>query len=258
MIELVDITHHYGVRPVLRGLSVEIRAGELVSVLGPNGMGKSTLLRVMAGIMPPLKGRVAIDGVVRRSTPEAELAIRRRVVYLPDHPWLPMSRTAREYLLAVGRLYGIGDDRLFEHVDRLLDLFNLVDQGNWAIKSLSSGQQKKAAICSALVAEAPIMLLDEPFAGGVDPAGILALKKVLHRLHAKQGATIVMATPSPELVEELSDRVLVLRDGEIVAFDSPAGLRALARCEGSLAEVLEVLVHSETLESLSRYFEERP
>ena len=98
MIRVVDVTHHYGVRPVLRRVNLEVQAGELVAVLGPNGMGKTTLLGIIAGVLWPLKGFVEIDGRRRRVSMEEELAIRRRLAYLPDHPWLPGSRTGREFL----------------------------------------------------------------------------------------------------------------------------------------------------------------
>src|SRR5205807_8115708 len=98
---------------------------------------------------------VEVNGLRRRSSVEAELAIRKTAVYLPDHPWLPANRTGREFLLSVGRLYDLDDDRLMDHVDRLLGLFELADKGEGPIRSYSNGQQKKLAVCSALVTEAP-------------------------------------------------------------------------------------------------------
>jgi ABC-type multidrug transport system ATPase subunit len=258
MIRALDITQHYGVRPVLREINLEIETGELVAILGPNGMGKSTLLSVLAGVLSPQRGQVEIDGLARRSSVENELAIRRRTAFLPDRPWLPKNRTGREFLLGVGRLYEIDDDRLFDHVDRLLQLFELAREGEWPIRSYSSGQQKKIALCSALVTAAPNLLLDEPFAGGLDPSGIFALKHVLRRLTESGQATVVMTTPVPELLEELATRIIVLREGRIVAFDTPAGLRRQTQCSGPLAEVLERLVHSRTIENLRHYFREPP
>lgn len=255
MIRVVDVTHHYGVRPVLRRVSLEVQTGELIAVLGPNGMGKTTLLGCIAGALWPLQGFVEIDGRRRRSSVEDELAIRRRTAYLPDHPWLPGLRTGREFLLAVGRLYDIDDGRLMDHVDRLLKVFDLQNEGDWPIQSFSNGQQKKIAICATLVTEAPILILDEPFSGGLDPSGILALKRILQHLSADRKVTVVMSTPVAELVEELAQRILVLRDGQVAAFDTADGLRRQTGCNGSMAEVLQQLIHPQTADNLRQYFE---
>jgi len=125
MIELINVTQHYGVRPVLKRINLRIESGELVVIVGPNGMGKSTLLGVIGGALQPQHGQVIIDGNQRRRSVEEELTIRRHAVYLPDQPWLPPQRTGREFLLSVGRLYDIEMDRLMEHVNRLLELSEL-------------------------------------------------------------------------------------------------------------------------------------
>ncbi len=225
--------------------------------MGPNGMGKSTLLSVMGGVLTPYKGYVEIDGLRRRHTVDDELAIRRQVVYLPSDPWLPKQRTGREFLMAVGRLYEIEYERLYDHVERLLALFHLTSQGDAPIGSYSSGQKKKAAVCAALVTEAPVMLLDEPFSGGLDASALLALKMVLQRLAARDDITAVVATPVPELVEEFAERIIVLKEGTVAAYDTPEGLRRTTGCSGRLEEVLERLVHPQTMEHIERYFEGR-
>ena len=153
MIRVVNLTQHYGVRPVLKNVSLEIPTGELVTILGPNGAGKSTLLAAMAGLLAPQEGYVEFDGVRRRSSPEGELAVRRQVAYLPDAPWLPLTRTGREFLMAVGGLYDRKPSHLMEHAERLLKLFNLTDQADWAMRSYSSGQHMKIALCGALITD---------------------------------------------------------------------------------------------------------
>lgn len=256
MIRIENVTQHYGVRPVLRRIDLTIEAGTLAAIIGPNGMGKSTLLGVMAGTLSPQSGTVTIDGLVRKSSVEAELAIRRTTVYLPDKPWLPKNRTGREYLIGVGRLYDIPDQELLEHIDRLLKVFELEREGDWPIRSYSAGQQKKIALSSALVTRARTYLLDEPFSGGLDPSGILALKHILRRLVDQDGATVAMTTPVPELLEELADSIIVLRQGQVIAHDSPNGLRRHCQCSGQLDEVIARLIHPRTLENLAEYFEE--
>ena len=253
MICVTSITQHYGVKPVLRDVNLTIQPGELVGILGPNGMGKTTLLSALAGVLKPQKGHVEIGGRRRRSSIDAERDIRREVVFLPDHPWLPRNRTGREFLLSVGRLYEIDENRLIDHVERLLNLFELDRLADSPIRTHSAGQQKKVAICSALITEVPILLLDEPFSGGLDPSGILALKRVLKRL-TDAGGTIVMSTPVPELVEELADRLIVLREGT-VAFDGTLEqMRQQTESTGSLGDMLEKLVFSQTLENIEQYF----
>ena len=258
MIEVVGVTQHYGVRPILREVSLRVAGGELVALMGPNRMGKSTLLGVMAGILSPQKGHVEIDGVRRRSSAEAELAIRRKVVYLPDQPWLPKERTGREFVLAVGKLYGIDDDRLMDHTQRLVELFHLDEQADAPIRSYSTGQRKKIALCGVLVTDAPVLLLDEPFSGGLDPSGLLALKRVLGRLAQRKDVTIVIATPVPELMEEIAHRMAILREGRIAAYDTADGLRQLTGCDGPLEEVLGRMLDPDTLDAIDRYFEGQP
>lgn len=254
MIKVHNLTHHYGLRPILRDVNLEIVTGELVVLLGPNGMGKTTLLGCLAGVLWPARGYVAFDGVKRGESVEAEKGIRRRIAYLPDTTWMPSARTGREFILSVGRLYGHDDLDLFDHADRLLAVFDLAEQGDSTIGSYSAGQRKKIALASALITKAPYLLLDEPFSGGLDPAGILALSTILKRLKGEGGTTIVMTTPVPELVDQLADRVAIIRQGELAAFDTPEGLRRLAASDGTFAEALQVLVFPETFENIRRYF----
>src|SRR3954466_9878074 len=130
MIEVVDVSHHYGLRPVLKHINLKVPNGKLVILMGANGVGKSTLLSIVAGLIGPAKGSVTINNLQRRSSEPAELQIRKQVAFLPDHPWLPEFMTPREWLLAIGRLYDLEADRLMDHIDRLLELFQLVDKGD--------------------------------------------------------------------------------------------------------------------------------
>src|ERR1700722_5836986 len=215
MIEAFNTTHHYSVKPVLQDVSLRVEKGEIVAIMGPNGMGKSTLVSVIAGVLWPQKGYVEIDDLQRRTSEHTELKIRERVADLAADPWVPRLRTGRNWAVSVGRLYGVDDDRLIPHVDRLLDVFNLLEQADQTIASYSSGQKKKVALCCALASEAPILLLDEPFAGGLDPSGILTLKRIMQHHRQKKDRTVIMATPVPELVAEIADRVAVINHGRI-------------------------------------------
>lgn len=256
MIELINVHQHYGVRPVLQDIHLTIQTGGFTAIVGPNGMGKTTLLSVIAGIHSPQRGDVRINGLLRRGSVEEELAIRRLVTFLPDRPWLPRNATGREFLFGVGKLYDIDETRVLQHMARLLTLFQLEREGDWPISSYSHGQRKKLAISATLITECPILLLDEPFGGGLDPAGILALKEVLKRLAKMPDRTIITTAPDPSLVEDLADRILVLREGRVAAFDTPAGLRTLTGDAGALTEVIGRLTFPEALDAVEHYFDQ--
>ena len=255
MIQVHELTHHYGLRPVLSDVNLQVETGELVVLLGPNGSGKTTLLGCVAGTTWPARGYVEFDGVRRREAVETERKLRQRIVYLPDDTWLSKLHTGREFLLAVGRLYDIDDFRLFDHADRLLNLFHLEDKGDSAIASYSTGQRKKIALASALITEAPYLLVDEHFSGGLDPAGIFALKTVLKRLAKEENVTVVMTTPVPELVEELAHRVGIIREGRLIAYASPAEIRQQAG-GATFDEALQRLLYPATTDVVAAYFDD--
>ena len=257
MIRVKNVWFHYGIRPILKEINLEIEQGELVVLIGPNGMGKTTLLGCIGGVLMPQRGHVSFGGIKRRESIESERELRRQVVYLPDDTWLPLQSTGREFLIAVGQLYGIDEFRLFDHADRLLRLFQLTDKEDTTIRGYSTGQRKKIALASALITEAPYLLLDEPFSGGLDPAGILAMKKVLQHLSEDEKVTIVLTTPVPELVEELADRVAIIRDGKLVACDTPEALKVLAE-KPTFEEAIQLLTFPDALADVEAYFEDSP
>lgn len=257
MIELINITHHYGIKPTLRNINLTVNTGELLCVMGPNGMGKSTLLSVTAGLLAPIKGQIKINGMVRRSSIETEKNIRRNSVYLPDMPWVPDMHTGREYLYAVGRLYEVDEDRLYDHVNRLLDVFDLNEKADSDIINYSTGQKKKIGICAGLITDVPIMILDEPFSGGLDSSALLALQQILKHLTQKKNTTIMMAVPVPELVESLADRIAIIKDGNILACDTAEQLKAQSHAD-NLGQALEHFIHPDGRKHIERYFQVHP
>jgi ABC-2 type transport system ATP-binding protein len=257
MIRVENLVQHYSVRLILRGVSFEAHKGEILVIMGPNGMGKSTLLGAIGGVLAPQDGFVEIGGLRRRSSEDNELIIRRQTFYLPDQAWIPPMKTGREWALAVARLWEVNELRALEHLDHLLQVFGMDRVADSVVGSYSTGQKKKIGLVCAFLTEAPVLLLDEPFSGGLDPSGLLATKSILQYLAKEKGFTIIVATPVPELVEEIADRIMILKNGRIAALDSMAGLKATAGAE-TLEEAYEKLTNPQTLENLQTYMQSRP
>jgi ABC-type multidrug transport system ATPase subunit len=254
VIRVVNVTQHYGIKPVLKDVSLEIPSGTRTAVIGPNGTGKTTLLSVIGGVLAPQYGYVEIDGMRRRSSIENELEIRKRAVFLPDRSFLPKNRTGREFLLGVGRVYEVEEERLLLHSQRLLELFDLSPLSEAPIRTYSAGQQKKIALSAALITDADILLLDEPFSGGLDPSGILAMRHVIQRLAQEQGRTIVLTSPVPELVAEVADRLVVIRNGVVAANGSIEEIRRQTGHQGSIESMLHQVIFPEASGKLDAYF----
>lgn len=255
MIEISGVFHHYGLRPILQDISFSVPAGQTLAIIGPNGMGKTTLLNIMAGVCSPAEGEVFINGFRRRSTVADEIAIRQQTMFLPAEPWFPPRVTGRNLVLGAGETWGVPPRRLFEHAERLLRLFQLDRIADSDVSGYSTGQKKKIGLCSALVSEASILLLDEPFSGGLDPAGLTAIKQILSHLTSRKDRTVVLTSPVPELVEEVADDVLILDEGRVLKHASVVDVIRDAEAR-NLDEALRKLIFPETEGELHDYFVE--
>ena len=256
-IEVDRLTQHYGSRPVLEEVSLTVRRGECVAVLGPNASGKTTLLETIGGLLHPMGGEVRIGGLVRRRTVDEELAIRNRCVYLPVDAWMPAGMTVRDFLIGGGRLYEMpfddDGDGLFARVEAVADLFHLSAVLDSPGSALSTGQGRKVQLAAALLPQSPTLVLDEPFSGGLDPAGIVALKSVLRHLTRDEGRTALFSIPVPELLDGLADRVIVLQGTGIGLDATPAEIMARSGRD-TLGEALTDVAFGDAGESVARYF----
>jgi ABC-type multidrug transport system ATPase subunit len=242
----------YFTRPILKNLELEVEAGSRVALIGPNGVGKTTLLSVIAGATAPLSGEVEIFAQRRRSSVETERLIRQQTFFLPDNAWLPNDYGVAEFLECVAKLYQVRPERIVEHVPQLLHLFGMESLASHSLETLSAGQRKKIALCSALVSEAPLLLLDEPFSGGLDPAGMMALESVLNTCTQGGKRTVIFSTPVPEVLETTADRIVILGDAGIRADYPVAEIKQLAGTR-RFSTALQELVFPETTERIQQY-----
>src|SRR5829696_324603 len=209
VLQLRGVAKTYGTLVAVDPLDLEIQPGECVALIGHNGSGKTTTLRLVAGLLEPSDGRVRVAG-----GDLAQERSRAALSFVPDSPLLYPDLTVREHLELVGLAHGVGDG-LDGRVAELLELFELTSRGDFLPGQLSRGMRQKAQLACALVRPFQLLLLDEPVVG-LDPPSQQALHRIL--VAAKQdGAAILLSTHQLAFAAGLADRAVVLHDGRMVA-----------------------------------------
>jgi ABC-2 type transport system ATP-binding protein len=199
-------TKSYGDLVALHPLDLRVTAGQLVALIGHNGSGKSTFLRLVAGLLDMTDGTIDVLG-----SPAGTSEARAVVSFLPDDPVLYDDLSVREHLAYVAALHGV--DLPEEDLDGLVDRVGLSHRADDLPSQFSRGLRQRTSIALGLVRPFELLLVDEPFVG-LDLGGRDALLDVFDELH-RDGATIVVATHDPSFVER-ADRCVALRDGEVV------------------------------------------
>ena len=237
--------HFSGVR-VVKDVDFTIRPGEVVGYLGPNGSGKTTTARMLAGLLEPSSGHVEYGGFDIRID---LVAFRRELGYIPEEPYLYPFLSGSEYLYLIGRLREIPEGLLKTKIDGFLELFGLTAAADQAIASYSKGMRQKIVISAALLHDPTVVLFDEPETG-LDVATTLMLRHLVRTL-ASRGKSILYSSHILEVVERVCDKVIVLHQGAVVADDSIASLRTLLS-RSSLEGVFSQLVIRQDPAQLAR------
>jgi ABC-type multidrug transport system ATPase subunit len=242
-IQVEAVTKTYGSMRALDKVSLDIEPGQVVALLGSNGAGKTTLLRCLSGIAAPTKGRFFYDKVEFHRD---RMDLRRRVGFLPDFPVFFGKMTVVRHLAMVLQLYGVDGGEREKRCLEMLRQFDLLALAELPCGRLSRGQAYKTALAALLAVDPEVLLLDEPFASGMDPHGIAALRTELQAA-VKRGHTVIYSTQILDLAERFSDRVCVIHRGEVRAFDTVADLRSrMGGPDGVLEELFRQLREEET------------
>jgi len=211
MIEVEDLTKWYGHTLALDRASFSVEEGQIVGFLGPNGAGKSTTLRILTGFMPPTDGQARVGG---RDVLTESLAVRRSIGYMPENVPLYPEMRVEEYLAFRAGLKDVPAGRRRAAVDRVVERCWLSDVRRRLIGQLSKGYRQRVGLAEALVADPPVLILDEPTIG-LDPAQIQATRNLIRSLGGKH--TVLLSSHMLHEVELTCSRAVIIAEGRIAA-----------------------------------------
>ena len=239
-IETRDLTKYYGSTTAVYKLNLKVQKGTIHGLVGENGAGKTTTLKTLAGITQPSSGTIKILGkpMVKHSWPifqSIPLEVRKQIAYLPENPSAYNTMTVDEFMKFIGKLYKVPSNLLEKRIDKYVEFFEIRPYQESYIGTLSKGQLQRMLICSIMIREPAIMLLDEPFYA-LDPRAAWKLKGLLMN-GRKVGRTVLLATHVLDTAEKLCDRITILNNGTAIA-------------EGSLDELKKELGQKLSLEEI--------
>jgi len=235
IISIKDLRMSYGSKTILNGINLEIPRGQIIGYIGTNGAGKSTTIKIMLGILEGYEGKVEILG---QDISNGSVEYKKKIGYVPELADIYENLTAYEYISFLGEIYELDQERLAERATKLMKLFGTNGAMHSRISSYSKGMKQKLLIICSLIHNPDILFFDEPLSG-LDANSVMVFKEVMNAL-AKNGKTIFYSSHIMDVVEKVSDRILLLNDGQIVADGSFEELKNNQK-EGSLEEIFNGL-----------------
>src|SRR5262245_19740014 len=233
MIEVRDLGKSYGTHPALRGVTLDIQAGDMFGLIGPNGAGKTTLIRILATLLQPSAGSATVNG--HDVTRQAQ-AVRREIGYMPDFFGVYEELKVREYLEFFAATYGIRGAKRRATVDGVLELTDLTEKKDALISTLSRGMQQRLGLARVLVHDPKILFLDEP-ASGLDPRARIEIRALLKELR-NMGKTILISSHILADLADLCNKIGLIERGKLLY---SGGLKeAMARVQGDDLWLVEV------------------
>ena len=214
-IELQDLSKIYNEYSKVENVSFSVEKGEIVALCGGNGAGKSTLIKMITGILKPTSGEIWIDGKPANTISKT---YRTQFSYMPDDMLFPRQLTALEILAFFANLRGVEKEK----AEEVLGIVGLLDQRNQLIKHFSKGMQQRLSFAQALLADTPLIILDEP-TNGLDPYWVYRFKEIMKQEKAK-GKSILFTTHILSLVEEIADKAAFIERGQLIHFEKVSQL----------------------------------
>lgn len=221
VVQVADLSHRYGPRVALDGVTFEVGAAEIFGLLGPNGSGKTTLFRILSTLMLPQAGRAAVMGHDAASDAHG---VRRRIGVVFQERSLDLKLSAEENLMHQGHLYGLSGTGLHERIAAMLERVGVASRAADRVEQLSGGLQRRVELAKGLLHNPAVLLLDEP-STGLDPGARRDLWQYLKMLRDQERVTICVTTHLMEEAEHC-DRIVILNEGRIVGLGTPAELKS--------------------------------
>jgi ABC-2 type transport system ATP-binding protein len=246
MLELRNVSKHYSGIPAVDDVSFNARPGEVTGYLGPNGSGKTTTLKMITGLIEMTFGQILFQG---KPIQDDLIAYKRSMGYVPEEPYLYNHLSGAEYLTMVSQLRNLPPRQTSDCIDGLLRMLSLYDDRDASISGYSKGMRQKILIAAALMHNPELVLLDEPFSG-LDVGSALVLRSLIKKL-ASRGKTVLFSSHELDTVERISDRVVILHRGKVVADDSIEHLRSLMELP-SLEAIFSQLAVEQDTESVAQ------
>ena len=212
MIKVIGLTKYYGSKPAAKDISFEVQKGEVFGLLGTNGAGKSTTIKMLCGLLKPTRGSIKIGEVDLQRMP---LKAKSLMGYLPENPLIYDKLTGAETLELIGKLRKLSNNMIKQRVKYYSETLGLGEQIYHEVGTYSKGMRQKLAIAMTLIHEPEMILLDEP-ASGLDPKYTKLLKDWIRNLSAN-GKTILLSTHIIEMAETLCNRIGVIDQGKLMA-----------------------------------------
>ncbi len=240
MIELIRVVKKFGALIAVNDLTLTVPAGQFFAVLGPNAAGKTTTLKILAGLMKPTSGTARVGGFDVQTHP---LEARRRMAFVPDFPFLYDKLTPWEFLRFTGQLFQMKDEKIRANGRELIARFNLEPYIKKPIDGLSHGTRQRVAIVSALLHEPEVFIIDEPMVG-LDPHHVRVVKDIFKE-RSLAGMTVLVSTHQLSVAEEMADRIGIIHQGRLIAVGSRDQLRQQSGASGPLEDIFLALTAQE-------------
>jgi len=248
IISLSNLRKHYGAAYVLKGIDLSFEAGQVIGYIGPNGAGKSTTIKILTGIIPDFEGDVTVLGMDIR---DHAIEIKQRIGYIPEQAAIYDVLTPLEYLTFIGRLYGLDQAVIDKKSWELLRLFDLTDKVDMRMNGFSKGMKQKVLLISGLMHNPEIIFLDEPLSG-LDANTVILVKEILSQLK-QAGKTIFYSSHIMDVVERISDRIIIIDKGAVIADGTFETLKDKAH-SGSLESIFTALTGNQQYNSVAGEF----